>query len=219
MAETVSQLLSEARGLCREPSHDDLPIHFMVRAYNRVEQFLNNTLTLSRQNHRLAKKYLGTPAREFSVSELENGSLVTVEVRVNQQDDSWDDIYIVNRTAINQASRDGQRRAAQYGSKIRLSWTPQDSNDVLQIWYEPGREIAVIGDSPQIKTAFHPLMAYLLAKECWEGWMGKDSRSDINDGIEMFMRQWEKDVNKTPEQRPQLRGAAYGVGRFGGQWQ
>lgn len=219
---TVSQSISGVRQLCTfglpptEPTEEQLSTSHILTTLNDIETALTNEATLGQQNQYLQQVSLGCPgARDISFIQPNFGSLVMMEYQVDATYDSWRSIKIINKVELNEAEEQGIYACAIYGTppRITFNFVPAVSLAVFQLraWYETSPMDQLPADTPRLNPSFLPLWKYEAAIICREVYLGLPEKKALSDTRDRLRVQYYRDVNKSPDQKAQLKPASYGT--------
>lgn len=159
---------------------------------------------LSEQNQYLKFLPLTSPSRESSIPSISDpNSICTVELQVDSVNDTRVDIPIVGRLDLN--TQEGYA-CARFGrpTKIRFSWDPSLSSDVIYVGYE---NIPLVSETdmasiPALPESFHDCLQYRSAALVMETILGREPGKVLIDTTERIEEQWSDWCGRDAEERP-----------------
>lgn len=183
-----------------------------ARIINQVVRMMMREARLSDQNQYLRFLPLNSPQKEQSIpSIVDPNSICTVELVSDSINDSRTDIDIVGRLDLNLKEERGEYACARFGSptKIRFSWDPSLSNDVIYVGYEvlPITDTGDMGDIPRLPESYHDVIVYRAAALFRETVLGKECTPVFLETVERLEKQWTAYVDRSAEERPTIRPA------------
>jgi hypothetical protein len=186
--------------------------HILI-TLNDEETSLTSTQVLSQQNQWLQFQLLGTPSRNTPLSIPNFNSLVMVEYQVDPVYDVWRPLSIVNRVDITEAEAEGRYVCAISGTPPVLSFSFAPSIMFpaypFRIWYETYPTDDQPQNTPRLNPMFFNLLKYRVALTCREVFMGLPPIQVLHDAVARFQEQYDEYANRSPEQRAQMKPAAY----------